>query len=202
MVRGDHVRGAIVVVATLCLLGMVSPLSAAPVTVPVSYELRLSENAYVTVDPTNASVLQQVGNVSQHELFSMRDMPYLQLINTSFGTPGAEITLVGDARCERVQAALPEIEREVGPRQRMQILRRAPGQQRCAEVRQDHIAERLEAIGAEVHLPFGGTKATGNGHREAGQAALDFYTEWKSVYIDYSGKLQRAQIDTTFVDEG
>jgi aldehyde dehydrogenase (NAD+) len=50
-------------------------------------------------------------------------------------------------------------------------------------------------IGAEVHLPFGGTKQTGNGHREAGQAALDFYTEWKSVYVDYSGKLQRAQID-------
>ena len=49
--------------------------------------------------------------------------------------------------------------------------------------------------GAEVHLPFGGTKDTGNGHREAGQAALDFYTEWKSVYVDYSGKLQRAQID-------
>jgi len=49
--------------------------------------------------------------------------------------------------------------------------------------------------GAEVHLPFGGTKQTGNGHREAGQAALDFYTEWKSVYVDYSGKLQRAQID-------
>src|ERR671922_258494 len=50
-------------------------------------------------------------------------------------------------------------------------------------------------IGAEVHLPFGGTKGTGNGHREAGQAALDFYTEWKAVYVDYSGKLQRAQID-------
>ncbi len=50
-------------------------------------------------------------------------------------------------------------------------------------------------IGAEVHLPFGGTKGTGNGHREAGQAALDFYTEWKSIYVDYSGKLQRAQID-------
>jgi alpha-ketoglutaric semialdehyde dehydrogenase len=50
-------------------------------------------------------------------------------------------------------------------------------------------------IGAEVHLPFGGTKQTGNGHREAGQAALDFYTEWKSIYVDYSGKLQRAQID-------
>jgi aldehyde dehydrogenase (NAD+) len=50
-------------------------------------------------------------------------------------------------------------------------------------------------IGAEVHLPFGGTKQTGNGHREAGQAALDFYTEWKAIYVDYSGKLQRAQID-------
>jgi aldehyde dehydrogenase (NAD+) len=56
-------------------------------------------------------------------------------------------------------------------------------------------------IGAEAHLPFGGTKATGNGHREVGQASLDFFSEWKSVYIDYSGKLQRAQIDTTFVDE-
>ena len=56
-------------------------------------------------------------------------------------------------------------------------------------------------IGAEAHLPFGGVKATGNGHREVGQAALDFFSEWKSVYIDYSGKLQRAQIDTTFVDE-
>jgi alpha-ketoglutaric semialdehyde dehydrogenase len=51
-------------------------------------------------------------------------------------------------------------------------------------------------IGAEVHLPFGGTKNTGNGHREAGQAALDVFTEWKSIYVDYSGKLQRAQIDT------
>jgi alpha-ketoglutaric semialdehyde dehydrogenase len=50
-------------------------------------------------------------------------------------------------------------------------------------------------IGAEVHLPFGGTKQTGNGHREAGQAALDVFTEWKSIYVDYSGRLQRAQID-------
>src|SRR5437660_7121039 len=49
--------------------------------------------------------------------------------------------------------------------------------------------------GAEVHLPFGGMQQTGNGHREAGQAALDVFTEWKSVYVDYSGKLQRAQID-------
>jgi len=52
-------------------------------------------------------------------------------------------------------------------------------------------------IGAEVHLPFGGVKETGNGHREAGQAALDVFTEWKSIYVDYSGTLQRAQIDNS-----
>lgn len=51
-------------------------------------------------------------------------------------------------------------------------------------------------IGAEVHLPFGGVKHTGNGHREAGPQALDIFSEWKAVYIDYSGKLQKAQIDT------
>jgi alpha-ketoglutaric semialdehyde dehydrogenase len=51
-------------------------------------------------------------------------------------------------------------------------------------------------IGAEIHLPFGGTKETGNGHREAGNAALDFYSEWKTLYIDYSNRLQRAQIDS------
>jgi acyl-CoA reductase-like NAD-dependent aldehyde dehydrogenase len=51
-------------------------------------------------------------------------------------------------------------------------------------------------IGAEVHLPFGGTKSTGNGHREAGTAALEVFSEWKSVYVDFSGRLQRAQIDT------
>ncbi len=50
-------------------------------------------------------------------------------------------------------------------------------------------------IGAETHLPFGGMKQTGNGHREAGHAALDTFTEWKSIYVDYSGRLQRAQID-------
>ncbi len=49
--------------------------------------------------------------------------------------------------------------------------------------------------GAETHLPFGGWKDTGNGHREAGHVALDTYTEWKSIYVDFSGKLQRAQID-------
>ncbi len=57
-------------------------------------------------------------------------------------------------------------------------------------------------IGAEVHLPFGGTRGTGNGHREAGQAALDSYSEWKTVYIDYSGRLQKAQIDRPEGDRG
>jgi aldehyde dehydrogenase (NAD+) len=50
-------------------------------------------------------------------------------------------------------------------------------------------------IGAEVHLPFGGVKDTGNGHREAGTTVYDVFTEWKSIYVDYSGKLQKAQID-------
>ena len=50
-------------------------------------------------------------------------------------------------------------------------------------------------IGAEVHLPFGGVKATGNGHREGGTGAIDFFSQWKAVYVDYSDRLQRAQID-------
>ncbi len=50
-------------------------------------------------------------------------------------------------------------------------------------------------IGAEVHLPFGGVKNTGNGHREGGETAIDIFSEWKSVFVDYSGKLQKAQID-------
>ena len=51
-------------------------------------------------------------------------------------------------------------------------------------------------IGAEAHLPFGGVKQTGNGHREGGWEVYDFYSETKVLYVDYSGKLQRAQIDT------
>jgi alpha-ketoglutaric semialdehyde dehydrogenase len=51
-------------------------------------------------------------------------------------------------------------------------------------------------IGAEAHLPFGGVKATGNGHREGGWEVYEFYSETKVCYVDYSGKLQRAQIDT------
>jgi aldehyde dehydrogenase (NAD+) len=51
-------------------------------------------------------------------------------------------------------------------------------------------------IGAEAHLPFGGVKQTGNGHREGGWEVYDFYSETKVAYVDFSGKLQRAQIDT------
>ena len=54
--------------------------------------------------------------------------------------------------------------------------------------------------GAEIQLPFGGTKGTGNGHRDAGTAALDVYTEWKALYIDFSGKIQKAQIDELSFD--
>ena len=64
------------------------------------------------------------------------------------------------------------------------------------ELRSGIIYINAGTIGSEVHLPFGGIKDTGNGHREAGQAALDTFSEWKSIYVDYSGRLQRAQIDT------
>lgn len=50
-------------------------------------------------------------------------------------------------------------------------------------------------IGAEVHLPFGGIKQTGNGHREGGPTVFEIFTEWKTVFVDYSGRLQKAQID-------
>ena len=56
-------------------------------------------------------------------------------------------------------------------------------------------------IGAECHLPFGGVKNTGNGHREGGNTVYDIFTEIKTVYIDYSGKLQKAQIDVS-VEKG
>jgi aldehyde dehydrogenase (NAD+) len=49
-------------------------------------------------------------------------------------------------------------------------------------------------IGAEVHMPFGGVKGTGNGHREAGKTGLDIFSEWKTIYIDYSDKLQRVHL--------
>ena len=56
-------------------------------------------------------------------------------------------------------------------------------------------------IGAECHFPFGGTKDTGNGHREGGHPVYDVYTEWKTIYVDYSGRLQKAQIDTGKADQ-
>jgi aldehyde dehydrogenase (NAD+) len=59
----------------------------------------------------------------------------------------------------------------------------------------------VPTIGAETHLPFGGTRQTGNGHRESGTEVLNTYSEWKSVYIDYSGKLQKAQMDTEYLDK-
>ena len=55
-------------------------------------------------------------------------------------------------------------------------------------------------IGAEVHLPFGGIKQTGNGHREGGPTVLDLYTEWKTIYVDFSGRLQKAQIGITLLN--
>ena len=66
---------------------------------------------------------------------------------------------------------------------------------RCATSRPGIVYVNAGTTGAETHLPFGGIKDTGNGHREAGHAALDTYTEWKSIYVDFSGRLQRAQID-------
>ena len=67
--------------------------------------------------------------------------------------------------------------------------RREQGVPRDARPRQPGITYiNAGTTGAEVHLPFGGTKDTGNGHREAGQAALDVFTEWKSIYVDYCGQ--------------
>jgi aldehyde dehydrogenase (NAD+) len=57
-------------------------------------------------------------------------------------------------------------------------------------------------IGAEIQLPFGGIKQTGNGHREAGITAVEQFTEWKAIYVDYSGRLQKAQIDTFDIVQG
>jgi hypothetical protein len=84
MLRG--VVGKPAAFTVLAALVAWSLLSAAAVAGPVAFELRVSENANVTVDPNNPNVLQQAGSLTQHELFSMRDMPYIQLMNTSPGT--------------------------------------------------------------------------------------------------------------------
>ena len=57
-------------------------------------------------------------------------------------------------------------------------------------------------IGAEAHLPFGGVKQTGNGHREGGWEVYEFFSETKVGYVDFSGALQRAQIDTYAAESG
>jgi hypothetical protein len=87
MTRGDLSRGGIVVALFCALAVFASPASAGP----VSFELRLCEDAWCVLDPTNANFAQQAGNLSQHELFSMRDAPYMQLMNTS-PAGGGEIT--------------------------------------------------------------------------------------------------------------
>lgn len=71
----------------------------------------------------------------------------------------------------------------------------ANAQHAIKEVRTGLVYVNAGTIGSEVHLPFGGMRRTGNGHREAGQTALESFSEWKTVYVDYSGRLQRAQID-------
>lgn len=63
------------------------------------------------------------------------------------------------------------------------------------ELRSGLVYINAGTIGSEVHLPFGGLRATGNGWREAGPAALDTFSEWKTIYVDFSGRLQRAQMD-------
>ena len=73
--------------------------------------------------------------------------------------------------------------------------RREPRFQAMRDLETGIVYINAPTIGAEVHLPFGGVKQTGNGHREGGIGALDFYTTWKSVYVDYSDRFQRAQID-------
>ncbi len=65
------------------------------------------------------------------------------------------------------------------------------------EVETGLVYVNASCIGAEVHLPFGGLKGTGNGHRDAGQTMLDNCTEWKVCSVDFSGRIQKAQIDNT-----
>ncbi len=73
-----------------------------------------------------------------------------------------------------------------------------------------HAVDRIDAgivyvnaptIGAEIPLPFGGTKRTGNGFREAGARGIEQFSQIKTVYVDHSGRLQKAQIDTHPLDE-
>ena len=94
---------------------------------------------------------------------------------------------VGDARAQP-DALRPLVERLHARREH-----RRSG--RCATSRPGSSTSTPARPAPRTHLPFGGWKETGNGHREAGHVALDTYTEWKAIYVDFSGRLQRAQID-------
>ena len=89
----------------------------------------------------------------------------------------------------------PSTRRATASARRSSPATRTPPSGRCATSRPGIVYVNAGTTGAETHLPFGGWKETGNGHREAGHAALDTFTEWKSIYVDFSGRLQRAQID-------
>ncbi len=78
----------------------------------------------------------------------------------------------------------------------------APALQAVDRINTGIVYVNAPTIGAEIHLPFGGTKHTGNGYREAGRRGIEQFSEIKSVYVDYSGKLQRAQIDNRPPVEG
>ena len=71
----------------------------------------------------------------------------------------------------------------------------APALQSVDRINTGIVYVNAPTIGAEIHLPFGGTKHTGNGFREAGRRGIEQFSEIKTVYVDYSGRLQRAQID-------
>ena len=107
-------------------------------------------------------------------------------------------------RCCRVIRVAATTRRDGGQLDALRPSRRAstratrtPPSARCATSTTGIVYVNAGTIGAETHLPFGGMKQTGNGHREAGHVALDTFTEWKSIYVDYSGRLQRAQIDNS-----
>jgi aldehyde dehydrogenase (NAD+) len=78
----------------------------------------------------------------------------------------------------------------------------APALQAVDRINTGIVYVNAPTIGAEIHLPFGGTKHTGNGYREAGRRGIEQFSEIKSVYVDYSGRLQRAQIDNRPPVEG
>src|SRR5256884_564221 len=79
---------------------------------------------------------------------------------------------------------------------RAERLRLGPGLDAKTDVGPGITYVNAPTVGAEAHLPFGGVKQTGNGHREGGWEVYGFYSETKVIYVDFSGKLQRAQIDT------